>query len=69
MGATQYGRRETDGGILALAILVTIFCCLPTGIASIVFAAQGDNDRAKTWAAVSAVLGIGQAIFVVVALS
>ena len=55
------------------AILVTLFCCIPTGIVSIVYAAQvngkiqaGDIDgarrtsgAAKTWAWVSFGLGLG----------
>ena len=55
------------------AILVTILCCMPTGIVSIVYAAQvngkiqaGDIDgairtskAAKTWAWVSFGLGLG----------
>lgn len=59
---------------LAQAILVTIFCCLPTGIIAIVFAAQvngkvaagdiegarRDSNNAKTWAWVS--FGLGAAI-------
>ncbi|MFG2007168.1 CD225/dispanin family protein [Spirillospora sp. NPDC048911] len=62
---------------LVWAILTTLFCCLPAGIASIVFAAQvnskwqsGDyegaqksSNNAKTWAIVSAV---GGAIFIVI---
>ncbi len=57
---------------LVWAILATIFCCLPTGVVSIVYAAQvnglvaaGDfararqaSENAKTWAWVSLVLGI-----------
>ena len=65
---------------LVWAILSTIFCCLPTGIVSIVYAAQvsgalvnGDiararrlSDQAKTWAWVSFGLGIGiMAVFVI----
>ena len=56
---------------LVWAILVTIFCCQPTGIVAIVYAAQvngmldaGNYDAArnasnsaKTWAIVSMVLG------------
>ena len=59
------------------AILVTIFCCMPTGIVSIVYAAQvngkiqaGDIDgarrtsgAAKTWAWVSFGLGVGIVVF------
>ena len=58
---------------LVQAILVTIFCCLPFGIVSIVFAAQvngkvaaGDyagaiqtSNKAKTWAWVSFGVGLG----------
>ena len=57
---------------LGWAILATIFCCLPAGIVSIIYAAQvngkvkaGDmlgarqaSDNAKTWAWVSFGLGI-----------
>ena len=57
---------------LVWAILTTIFCCLPFGVVSIVFAAQvnskwqsGDYagaqdsaNKAKTWAMVSAGIGI-----------
>lgn len=57
---------------LALAIITTILCCLPTGIVSIVYATQvnskfniGDYEgaeraskNAKTWWIVSAVLGL-----------
>ena len=63
---------------LAQAILVTIFCCLPSGIVSIVYAAQvngkiasGDvkgamrsSERSKLWAWAS--LGIGIAIYAIV---
>jgi len=65
---------------LAQAILVTIFCCLPFGIAAIVFAAQvngklaaGDysgavetSRKAKTWCWVS--FGVGIGFFVIWAL-
>jgi uncharacterized membrane protein HdeD (DUF308 family) len=57
---------------LVWAILVTLFCFLPTGIVAIVFASQvgtkwaaGDaagavdsSNKAKTWSIVSAVVGI-----------
>ncbi|WP_141585931.1 CD225/dispanin family protein [Actinomadura sp. WMMA1423] len=57
---------------LPWAIATTILCCLPAGVVSIVFAAQvnskwqaGDHagalkssKNAKTWAIVSAVLGL-----------
>lgn len=62
---------------LVWAILTTIFCCMPTGIVSIVFAAQvnskwqmGDIDgamnsskNAKTWAWVS--FGVGLVTYIV----
>lgn len=58
---------------LVQAILVTLFCCLPAGVVSIVFAAQvngklqaGDyagatqaSKNAKTWAWVSFGVGLG----------
>ncbi len=67
------------GGVpsyLAQAILVTLFCCLPFGIVSIVYAAQvngklsgGDiegaidsSKKAKTWCWVSFGLGLGIAV-------
>lgn len=57
---------------LVLAILSTLFCCLPFGVVSIVFASQVDNkwnsgdhagaqeaaDKAKRWAIISAVAGV-----------
>jgi len=57
---------------LAIAILSTIFCCIPTGIISIIYAAQVNSkwasddftgaqiasNNAKTWAIVSFVIGI-----------
>ncbi|GAA3971486.1 hypothetical protein GCM10023085_62080 [Actinomadura viridis] len=66
---------------LVWAILTTIFCCLPAGVVSIVFAAQvnskwqaGDHqgalkasNNAKTWAIVAAVVGlIGSIIYAIV---
>ena len=62
---------------LVFAILVTIFCCLPTGIVAIVYAAQvngklavGDFDgarqsseNAKIWVWVSFGLGIAGSVF------
>lgn len=56
---------------LVWAILTTLFCCLPLGVVSIVFAAQVDGKRAagdiagaraasanaKLWAILSAVSG------------
>lgn len=57
---------------LIWAILTTLFCCLPLGIVSIVFAAQVDgklasgdyagavaaSENAKKWAIIAAVSGI-----------
>jgi hypothetical protein len=70
----QYGQPpgSPPPNYLVPAILVTIFCCLPLGIASIVFAAQvngkyaaGDiagaqdaSRKAKTFAIWSAVVGV-----------
>ena len=64
--------RPCPPNYLAFAILTTLFCCVPTGIVSIVFAAQvtgkyvaGDYDgalqasnTAKTWSFVSLGLGL-----------
>ena len=61
---------------LVWAILATIFCCIPFGIVSIVYAAQvngklagGDyrgarsaSDNARTWAIASIVLGLTIAV-------
>jgi hypothetical protein len=64
------------------SILTTLFCCLPFGIVSIVFAAQVDSkfnsgdgagaqrasDNAKKWAIVSALVAVGFfAIWIVLA--
>ena len=69
---------------LVQAILVTLFCCLPFGIAAIVFAAQvnsklaaGDyagavdaSNKARTWCWVSFGLGLaGSLIWFVLALA
>jgi Interferon-induced transmembrane protein len=57
---------------LPWAIATTLLCCLPAGIVSIVFAAQVDgkwnagdyagaqasSQKARTWAIVSAVIGL-----------
>lgn len=57
---------------LVWAILATLCCCLPTGIVSIIYAAQvnskwegGDwagareaSERAKMWALISLILGV-----------
>ena len=57
---------------LVWAILTTIFCCLPFGIVSIVFAAKVDglyaggnyaeaqaaSESAKKWAIIAAIVGV-----------
>jgi hypothetical protein len=61
---------------LAMAIISTVLCCLPAGIASIVYASQvnskyaaGDyagavnaSQKAKTWWIVSVCVGAGLAL-------
>jgi hypothetical protein len=71
----QYGSAAARGQVpnyLVWAILVTLFCFLPTGIVAIVYASQvssklaaGDyagavesSNKAKTWSIVSAVVGV-----------
>jgi len=65
---------------LVWALLATLFCCLPGGIVSIVYAAQvngkiaaGDlagardsSDKAKKWAMWSAIAGVIVAVLYVV---
>lgn len=67
------GQRQSVPNYLVQAILATVFCCLPCGIAAIVFAAQvnsklaaGDLDgaiessrKAKMWCWIS--FGVGLA--------
>jgi hypothetical protein len=67
-----YGAGPAPSNHLVWAILATLFCCLPAGIVSIVYAAQvnskwtgGDyqgamdsSRNARTWAIVSAVVGV-----------
>jgi predicted secreted protein len=64
-----YNNREYIPNNMVWAILTTLFCCLPFGIVSIVYAAQVDGrraagdvdgartaaDKARFWAIVSAV--------------
>lgn len=66
------GQRPTINNYMIPAVLATIFCFLPTGVAAIVFANQVNNklnmgdfqgaqkasDNAKTWTIVSAVVGV-----------
>jgi type IV pilus assembly protein PilA len=68
---------------LVPAILVTIFCCLPLGIVSIVFAARvnskvaagdihgavADSNRAKIWSLLAFVLGIVPGILILAAIA
>ena len=70
--ATPPSRMPYVPNYLVQAILVTIFCCLPTGVVSIVYAAQvngklqagdldgarQDSSKARTWAWVSFGLGL-----------
>lgn len=63
---------NVPGYLLPLSILATVFCCLPTGIAAIVYSAQarsksqvgdtaGASQAAKTaqmWLIISVVIGI-----------
>ena len=68
----QYGTPAHIDNNLIWAILATICCCIPTGIVAIVFSAQVNSkfaqgdvagaqeyaNNARTWAIISAVLGI-----------
>jgi hypothetical protein len=79
-GPPGYGG-PTPSSYLVWAILTTLFCCLPFGIVSIVFAAQvnskwtaGDfqgamdsSSKARTWAIVSTVCGVIAIIIIVIA--
>jgi len=69
----QYAPSQQVPNYLVWAILATLFCCLPFGIVSIIYAAQVDGKRAagdyegavrssgqaKTWAIASALCGVG----------
>lgn len=73
MGGYNYGGQmpEKPNNYLVWSILSTLFCCMPTGIAAIIFATQVDKNwnegnvqaaanssaMARTWTIVSAVLG------------
>ena len=66
------GTRRYGAKLLVFAILVTVFCCLPTGIAAIIYAAQvntklqaGDiagaqqaSKNAKMWVLISVGAGL-----------
>lgn len=47
--------KQTDTSALVIGILVTLFCCLPFGIVSIVKAVQGDAEVAKKWGIIGAI--------------
>ena len=65
---------------LVWAILSTLFCCLPLGIVSIVFAAQVNgklaavdvagaqeaSDKAKKWAMWSAIAGVSLVVLYII---
>ena len=69
--AIDYSQGPKPDSYLVWAILTTLFCCLPFGIISIVYAAKVDglwtagdqggaraaSDNAKKWAIISAVAG------------
>lgn len=70
--ATALGGPAVIPNYLVWAILVTIFCFLPTGIVAIVFASQVDSklaagdragaldssNKARTWVIISAIAGL-----------
>jgi hypothetical protein len=78
-----YGAPPKVPNYLVYSILSTIFCCLPAGVVSIVYAAQvnsklanGDyagaaqsSKNARTWAIVSAVVGLVGVIIWIVAVA
>ena len=79
-GYGQMGGGTPPPNYLVWAILTTIFCCLPLGVASIVFAAQvngkyaaGDHagaknssDKAKLFAILSTAIGaVGAVIWLI----
>ena len=78
--ASPYGQKPPEN-YLVWAILTTIFCCLPLGVVSIVFASQvnskfiaGDlagaqesSAKAKRWAIWSAVAGVVFTILAIIA--
>ena len=74
-GTSRSGNQDNVPDYLVPAILTTIFCCVPFGIVSIVYAAkvngqiaQGDvegakrsSEQAKLWAWIS--FGVGIAVY------
>ena len=79
-GAAPAGGLASVPNYLIQSILVTIFCCLPAGVVSIVYAAQvnsklamGDmqgamqaSKNAKTWAMVSAGIGLAGLVLYII---
>ncbi|MEU0316187.1 CD225/dispanin family protein [Nocardioides sp. NPDC006273] len=59
--------KQTDTGALVIGILVTIFCCIPFGIVSIVKAVQGDAAGAKKWGLIGAITGVVVIVLYVIA--
>jgi hypothetical protein len=76
----QYGPQASVPNYLVPAILTTLFCCLPFGIVSIVYAAQVDSKvaagdhagaletsrKARMWAWISFGTGLVIIVFVIV---
>jgi len=74
-----WGQREPDN-YLVWAILVTVLCCLPFGIVSIVYStkvsglwnqgrfaeAQAASENAKKWAIIGAIVGAVFAVIMVI---
>ena len=66
------GMPPKPNNYLVFSILVTLFCCLPTGIAAIIYSSQtdsayyagnydvaiGNSNKAKTWCIVSVVVSV-----------
>lgn len=75
----SYVPSQKPDNYLVWSILATLFCCVPTGIAAIVFAAQVDSkwtagdyagaqnasEKAKLWSWVSFGLGLTFAVLYV----
>lgn len=59
--------KQTDTSALVIGILVTIFCCLPFGIVSIVKAVQGDAEGAKKWGIIGAITGVVVIVIYIIA--
>jgi hypothetical protein len=54
---------QTNTGLLIGSILATLFCCLPLGIVAIVFAAKGDDAKARTWLIAAVIVGLVANVF------